>query len=179
MNFKKLEYLGKDVPTLKKDLRLRITFAVLFIVAFIWQIVMLLTTAEFSTTMLVVSAITMIFSVVFGFTSILYAIKDLKILDKIKIRGKSISSVNFVFNIDKRSFVRLYSLITSVLALIALLLLVSCLTYSILSLIYYNTISFYLPAILAFVAWCFNSAWHLKNEIYTSQNVNKFNSIFY
>lgn len=179
MNSKKLEYIGKDVPTLKKDLRLRITFAALFVVAFFWQIGLLLTTTEFSTAMLVASAVTMIFSVMFCFTSILYAIKDLKILNKIKVKGKSITTVNFVFNIEKRSFVRLYSFITSITAVVALLLLVACLTYSILSLIYYNTISFYLPAILAFVSWCFNSAYHLKNEIYVSQNVNKFNSMFY
>lgn len=180
MNKKRLEYMDKDVPTLKRDLRLRILFAVLFAVTFIWQFVMLIIASDSATTLMIVaSCATMIFSIMFSFTSTLYAIKDLKILNRIKFRGKSINDATFVFNIEKRSFMRLYSLITSLLALVALLLLVATITYSILEIVYFNTISFYLPMIVAFVAWCFNSSYHIKNELYISQNVNQCNSIFY
>ncbi len=180
MDTKKLEYMDKDVPTIKKDLVLRIVFAVLFAVSFAWQLVaMILSHDNISVIMLVLSSVTMIFSIMFGFASILYAIKDLKILEKIRLRGKSINNVNFVFNIEKRSFIHLYSFITSILAIIATFLLFASLTYSVLAYIYYNTISFYLPTVLAFVSWCYNSSYHLKNEIYISQNVAQFNSMFY
>ncbi len=179
-NKQTVEYLNKDVPTIKRDIRLRMLFAVLFIVAFVWQIIMLfkLSTAP-SVLMIVLAAVTMIFSTMYAFTSILYAINGLRNVERVKHRGKSASRVNFVMNIDKRSFIHLYSFITRILSIVALALLVSAATYSLLSFVYYNQISFYLPAIFAFVCWCFNSSYHIKNEIYVFQNVNRYNSIYY
>ena len=180
MKSDRLEFMDKDVPTLKKDFRLRVLFAFMFVAAFVWQLVMLIVTPGDATTlMIILSCVTMLFSVMFGFVSIIYAIKDMRILEKIKHRGKSVNKANFVFNIEKRSFINLYSFITSLLAVVALLLLVASITYSILEIVYYNTISFYLPMIFAFTLWCFNSSYHIKNEIYLSQNVNRITSMFY
>lgn len=180
MKSQRLEFMDKDVPTIKRDFRLRVLFAFVFVVAFVWQLVMLIITpGEASALMLIVSCLTMFFSVMFGFVSIVYALNDMRVLEKIKRRGKAIKNTTFVFNIEKRSFIHLYNFITSVLAVVALLLLVASVTYSILEVVYYNTISFYLPMILTFVTWCFNSSYHIKNEIYLSQNVNRCNSIFY
>lgn len=180
MNSQRLEYLSKDTPTIKKDLTLRLLFAALFIGIFIWQFVLLVQRqAEVSGLMITLSAVTMVFSAMFGFTSLLYAMNALNSLNRIKNRGKAVVYTKFVYNIDKRSFLRLYQLITSILAVLALVLLVSCITYSALAYVYYNSISFYLPMISAFVVWCFNSSYHLKNEIFISQTVNRCNSIYY
>ena len=72
--------MDKDVPTLKHDLRLRILFAVVFAMTFIWQFIMLIIASDSATTLMIVaSCATMIFSIMFSFTSTLYAIKDLTI----------------------------------------------------------------------------------------------------
>lgn len=181
MNNKQLvEYLNKDVPTLKKDVALRMMFALLFIVAFVWQMVLLLQMPESSSLLnIVLTALVLIFCAMYAFTSIMYAINSLKTVQTIKHKGKSINNARFVYNIEKRSFVHLYSFITSMLAILALMFLVSALTYSVFSYVYYKTLSTYIPLIIMFVTWCFNSAYHLKNEIFISQNVNRFNSMFY
>lgn len=174
-----VEYMSKDVPTIKKDVWLRMLFAVLFIVAFVWQSVVVFTWQDVSNLMIIVSCLVLFFSVMFGFVSIVYAMNDLQTLSTLKRKGKSIKRVSFAFNVDKRSFIVLYRFITSVFAVLALLLLIASATYSLLQFVYYSSVSFYLPMIFAFTVWCFNSAYHIKNEIYISENVYRCNSIYY
>ena len=174
-----VEYMSKDVPTIKKDVWLRMLFAVLFIVAFVWQLVVVFTWQDVSKLMVVICCLVLFFSVMFGFVSIVYAMNDLQTLSTLKHKGKSIKRVTFAFNVDKHGFIMLYRFITNIFAVLALLLLVASATYSLLQLIYYSSVSFYLPMIFTFTVWCFNSAYHIKNEIYISENVYRCNSIYY
>lgn len=181
MHLKKFEYLHKDVPFLKKDLGFRVFFILLFIAVFAWQFISILM-QDFSTSvnipMLISSVAVLLISLMFITLNLMYSFKNFKVLSVIKKQGRCISSVDILFNTKKSGFVYLYSLITKALALVATLILVCSITYSVLQITFYANVSFYLP-LLAVVCVCgYYSAYHINTEIKTVKTVQEFNSIY-
>ena len=102
--------------------------------------------------------------------------KSLVAMKEIKNQGRSVNSVKLLVKSDKNSFIKLYSILSIVLALVMLFVAVCGITYLILQLIYLKTYSFYLP-ILFFITVCgFNSVYHIRYEITTMKDVEKYNS---
>ena len=108
----------------------------------------------------------------------LYAFRSINIINSIKRKGKAVRVVTTLRNNDKGSFIKLYSIITQIIAVVVLLVLVSALTYSILELVYYSSVSFYMPVLFLFAFSGFNSVYHINAEIDLIQNVKEFSSIY-
>ena len=88
MNNKQFEYHNKDIPFLKKDVIYRFIFFGLFALVFIWQfaslISLLATKSNVSILMIIVSALVLVFALLFCTLSIMYAIKSVKIINVVK-----------------------------------------------------------------------------------------------
>ena len=180
MNLKRFEYLNKDVPFLKKDVAFRLGFTVIFFALFVWQFVKLIMQIgkELNTAMIVTSIAVLLTSLLFSSLSILYALKSMRILSVVRKNGKCVSSVEILFNTNKNGFMKLYAVITEILALVCGLVLLCSFVYSALEVAYLSSISYYMP-VLAIVCMCgFNSVYHINNEIAVVKNVQAFNSIY-
>lgn len=181
MNLKKFEYQNKDVPFLKKDVIFRILFAVLFVAVFVWQIVSLFlqySKSSLNVAMIISTIIVLLTSLLFALLSILYALKDLRIVSVVNKRGRSIDTVSIMFNTEKKGFLNLYKIINEVLAVLSLLVLIFSLTYSVLEFYYFSAVSYYMPVLLLIVVSGFNASYHLNTEIATIQTVQEFNKIY-
>lgn len=181
MNFKLFEYSNKDVPFLKKDLAFRASFAVLFFAVFAIQLISTLqnmVTNNINLGKIISSVIVISTCCLFCFLSILYMIKTQRTIEIINKSGKCVSSVNLLFKIDKDSFVKLYYIVCYALSLLATLVFVCSLTYSILQVKYYASTSFYLPLLATIVLTSYYSVLHIKNEIKIMQTVNRYHSIY-
>lgn len=181
MNLKNFEYLSKDVPFLKKDLIFRASFAVLFFTLFLIQIVSMfknIVTDSLNIGMAISSTVVLITCGLFSFLSIIYMLRDLRTIDTINNHGKCVSSVDILLSVKKDSFIKLYSFVCDLLALVASLILVCSLTYSVLQATYYDYVSYYLPLLITVSFTAFYAVFHIKNEIATMQNVNRYNSIY-
>ena len=121
----------------------------------------------------VVAAIVLISSLLLSLVTMSYAFKDFRIIAAIKMRGKCVSSVQILFKTNKTSFLWLYNFIMQFLALATSLVLIGCITYSILQVAYLSTISFYMPLLLMLCVASYNAIYHVKDEIYTQNNVNE------
>lgn len=181
MGKKRFEYQHKDMPALKKDISLRILFAILFFGVFVWQLVSLIASrksGQATTVMTVIATIVLIFSILFVLVAVLYAIHDATTIKQINKTGKSIRVVT-VFSLEsKDSMIRLYALATKIIAVVMLLILCSTITYTILQYAYFTTISFYLPALLLLCLSGFNAAFHIDGQIDLIRNVYEYHSIY-
>lgn len=174
MNSKKFEYYHRDVPQLKKDIVVRCFFSVIFLATFIWQIANIITEnskTSPSIMQIIVSVIVLISSLILFCIVLLYAFKDFRIIGAIKMQGKCVSSVNILFSTKKSGFLKLYSLLIQFLTLATSLVLIACVTYSILQIAYLNSISFYMPMLLLICMSGYSSIYHIKDEIHTQKNV--------
>ena len=181
MNLKNFEYLHKDVPFLKKVLFIRASFTVLFFAIFLIQLISSLkklVTDSLNLGMAVSSGIVILTCILFMFISILYMLKSKRILSVINNQGRCVSSVELLFDTRKNGFVRLYSVITEILAFIATIILVCGFTYASLDIAYNSYISFYLPLLATVCSTAYYSVFHLSNELKTVMLVNQYNSIF-
>lgn len=179
MNLKRFEYFSKDVPFLKRGLFFRFLFFVLFMAVITWQITSMIVIHSQKGLSIpeIISGVTVILlSLLLGLISIAYVFKNMKVIEAIKKHGRCICSVPMLINIKKNSFIRLYSAISFVLALLALVVLLSSLTYSLLQAAYYATVSFYLPLLVLISVAGFNSVFHLKNEIQVLTTVQEYHS---
>ena len=122
MNLKKFEYLNKDIPFLKKDIAFRVVFALIYFAVFVWQFVSLMMHTingeHISIPMIISTAFVMILAVLFAGLSLMYCFKSFKVLGVINKNGRCVSSVEILFNTNKRSFIKLYSFITEALSII-------------------------------------------------------------
>ena len=181
MNLKNFEYFYKDVPFLKKELLFRAIFAVLFFAVFLIQLIAMvkyLIVDELIIGMAISSGIVLITCALFCFISILYILKVTRIISVINTKGRCVSSVDILLNTKKGSFIKLYSGVCDILAILSTIVLVCSLTYSLLEATYYSKISFYLPLLITICLTAFYSVFHLKTELKTIQTVNQYNSIY-
>lgn len=176
MNTKRFEYFHKDIKQLKIDIAFRIFFSILFIACFVWQMVsMIMVSLHDSLTVAqsVASGIVLVSSLMLCLVTFSYAFKDLRIIASIKMNGKCISSVSILFSTRKSGFLKLYSYLTQFLTLAVTLVLVACITYSILQVTILSTISFYMPLLLTICVSGYNSIYHIKDEITTQNTVQE------
>ena len=148
MNSKKFEYLNKDMPFLKKDIAFRLMFALLYFAVFVWQfaalVIKIVNKATVSTPMIVSTIFVLLLTLLFSGLSLLYCFKSFKILGVVKKNGRCVSSVEILFNTSKKGFMKLYSIITEILAIVCSIVLLCSFIYSVLEIAYYANISYYI-----------------------------------
>lgn len=181
MNSKRFEYHTKDIPFLKKDLILRFVFALLFFVIFVWQFIAMVVAYNnqtIHTGMIILGVITLILSLFMAVMSFIYGYKSMMVMSEIKKRGKAVRNVSIIGSVRNKSFIRMYFTLTKVLAVVMAMLFIAGLTYTILQLVFYGTVPFYLPMLLWLTLSGFNSTYHVNNEIKTLEQVQEFNRAF-
>lgn len=181
MNSKKFEYLNKDVPMLKKDITFRLVLMGLFVFVFVWQFIMFIIEYGNKTLNLgkiLATIFVMLFSLTFAMLSLLYALKSYKNIGIIKKRGKCVSSVIILFDLNNSGWIKLIYFVTSVITLALSLAVVSIITYSILQFAYFSNISFFIPMLLSLTIMGFNSVYHIRNEINVVKTVKLYNAMY-
>lgn len=174
MNRKKFDYFEKDIKPLKKDIFFRCVFAVLILATMVWQSYSFITgykNGGLSTLKIIVAGIVIITGAIFFLTLLSFVFKDYRIIGSIKTNGKCTSSVNILFNTDKTSFIKLYEFLMFFLSLSTGLVLVAGVTYSILEVAYFKTISFFMPMLILICLASFSSLYTIKDEIRTQRIV--------
>ena len=99
MKYKKLEYQHKDMPLLKKDTTIRMIFMSLFLVIFVWQLISMFFNYfqdSLSTTMLIVSIIVLLVSLILTLTALIYAFRDINIINQIRHQGKAVRTISVI-----------------------------------------------------------------------------------
>lgn len=180
MGKKTFEYFHKDIPLLKKDMRTRLSFVILFSICFIAQLGLLiykLYTRSATTFMAVVSAIVMLFALIFTILSLSFAFKDLQLINGIKKSGSVIHEMSLLPSISNDKAVKIYLMICKILAVAMLLVLACGITYNVLEIIYFSTFSFFIPMLVLVCIVGFNTVYHVKHEIETIQNTKEYSSI--
>ena len=181
MNTKRFEYYQKDVKQLKIDIVFRVVFSTLFIACFVWQMISTIKTylnGSLTVAKGVVSCIVLTGSILLCLITFFYAFKDFRIIAAIKMNGKCVSSVQILFSTKKSGFLKLYSYLMQFLTLAVSLILVACITYSILQVTVLSTISFYMPLLVTICVSGYNSIYHIKDEILTQQTVHEQQPIY-
>lgn len=176
------EFTHKNVPYLKKDIVARVLFGFAFLVVFIWQFILLVvnySAGTLSSLMMGVAIFTMLSALLVGIVSALYAYKSINTIKEINESGAVIKKINLLGqNVKKGSLIKMYNVLSQILAIIMLMVFASGLTYAILELIYYSTHSFYLPVLLLITISGFNGVYHLQTEIHTIREVAHYNRAF-
>ncbi len=181
MKTKKYEFHNKDIPDLKKDICFRIIFSFIFFAIFIWQFALLIMSSKsknINILSVILGSIVMITSIMLALFSLVYAQRFINLTQRIKRNGKAIMNITILFNVRKKSFIKLYAVVAEILAVIMLLILTCSITYSILQYIYYSKVATYLPLLLTICFAGFNSVYHLNSEIKTIERVQEYNNIF-
>ena len=181
MKSKKFEYVHKDIKQLRKDIAFRFLFSILFLSTFVWQItsmIIISVNGDLSLMQGISAAIVLISSLMLCFVTFLYAFKDLRIIAAIKMNGKCVSSVNILFSTKKSGFLKLYNFLMQFLTLATSLVLIACITYSILEITVLSTISFYMPLLFVICISGYNSIYHIKDEITTQNTVREQNPLY-
>lgn len=181
MKFKKLEYQHKDIPFLKKDTIYRMIFMCLFFIIFIWQLISMFTNYfndTLSTLMLVISVCVLLTSLTLTLTGLFYAFKSINIMNQIRHTGKAVRTISVISNNKKGSFLKIFNILSKFIAFVMLIVLVCGVTYSVLEIIYYSSITFYMPILILFAISGFNSVYHIKIEMATIQNVQEYNALY-
>ena len=181
MNLKNFEYLYKDIPFLKRDLLFRASFVVLFFAIYLIQLISMLKNWIADTVnlgMAISSGVVLLTCSLFIFLSILYMLKTKRIINVINNNGRCVSSVEMLFDTRKNSFIRMYSVITEVLAFVASIVCVCGFTYAALDIAFNSYVSFYLPLLATVCSTAYYSVFHLKSELKTVMTVNQYNSIY-
>ncbi len=177
MNTKRFEYFHKDIKQLKIDIIVRIIFSILFFATFIWQITAIILeeiNGSISILQGSIAAIVLISCLLLCLVTMSFAFKDLRIIAAIKMKGKCVSTISILFKVDsKKSFIWLYNFLMQFLAIVTSLVLIACITYSILEITYLSTISFYMPFLLMICLSSYNSIYHIKDEITTQKTVQE------
>jgi len=174
MNRRKFDYFEKDIKPLKKDIFFRCVFAVLILATMAWQSYTLIVgymDKSLSTLKIIVAGMVVFSGAIIFLTLLLFAFKDYRIIGAIKTNGKCTSSVNLLFNIEKSSFVRLYEFLMFFLSLSTALVLIAGITYSILEVTYFKTISFFMPMLVLICLSSFSSLYSIRDEIRTQRLV--------
>lgn len=174
MNRKKFDYFEKDIKPLKKDIFLRCVFAVLILATMAWQSYTFIVGYKdnsLSTLKIIVAGIVVFAGAILFLTLLSFAFKDYRIIGGIKTNGKCTSSVNILFSTEKTSFIKLYEFLMFFLSLSTALVLVACVTYSVLEVAYFKTISFFMPMLVLICLASFSSLYTIKDEVRTQRIV--------
>ena len=126
-----------------------------------------------TTNNVLVGTIVLISSILLCLVTFSYAFKDFRIIAAINMTGKCVSSVKILFSTEKTGFMKLYSYLVQILTLATTLILIACVTYSILEITFLSTISFYLPLFFLICISGYNSIYHIKDEITTQKTVQQ------
>lgn len=181
MKFKKLEYQHKDMPLLKKDTIFRLVFMSLFLIIFVWQLISMFFNYfqnSLSMTMMIVSVIVLLVSLILTLTALIYAFRDINIINQIRHQGKAVRTISVISNNKKGSFLKMYNYLSKFIAFVMFLVLVCGVTYSVLELVYYSSITFYMPILILFAISGFNSVYHIKMEMKTIDDVQEYNALY-
>lgn len=181
MKFKKLEYQHKDLPILKKDMIFRIIFMCLFLAIFIWQLISMFFNYfhdSLSNTMLIVSVFVMLISLILALTALIYAFRNINIINEIRHQGKAVRTISVISNNKKGSFLKMFNYLSKFIAFAMMLVLVCGITYSVLELVYFSSITFYMPILILFAISGFNSVYHIKMEMNTISSVQEYNALY-
>ncbi len=181
MKFKKLEYQHKDLPILKKDMIFRIIFMSLFLAIFIWQLISMFFNYfhdSLSNTMLIVSVFVMLISLILALTALIYAFRDINIINEVRHQGKAVRTISVISNNKKGSFLKMFNYLSKFIAFAMMLVLVCGITYSVLELVYFSSITFYMPILILFAISGFNSVYHIKMEMNTISSVQEYNALY-
>lgn len=181
MNLKKFEFTNKDIPFLKRDIIIRLSFSALFIVVFLWQFISLIvaqSASGLSVGKMIATIFVLLFSLLLIMLGFFYAFKDMKIVSAIKRRGTCVSTVDILFSTKKTGFMKLYQLIAFVLALVSLAVLLSSVTYALLQFAYFSSISYFMPILVLVAISGFNSVFHITSEIKTVDTVKQYHSTY-
>lgn len=177
MNGKRFEYFHKDIKQLQTDIIVRFVFSALFLGTFVWQIVSILLTSMKGSISLpqgISSIIVLTTTFLLCLVTMSFAFKDLRIIAAIKMRGKCVSTIQILFKVDgKRNFLWLYKFIMTILALATTLVLIAAVTYGVLQVAFFATVSFYMPLLLTICLASYNSIYHIKDEITTQKTVQQ------
>ena len=177
MHSKRFEYHTKDIPFLKKDCIFRFVFTALFFAIFVWQFVCMVSkyiSGDMNTLMVILAVITLVLALFMAVMSFIYGYKSIMIISDIKKKGKAVRDVAIIGSAKSKSFLRMYGVFSRVMAVAMAMLFISGLTYIILEIIYYSSVSFYIPMLLWLVISGFNSTYHIDNEIKTVAQVQEF-----
>ncbi len=178
MSQKRYEYNSKDKVMVKKDTAFRIVFLFLFLAIFFWQFILIVTQRDnLDPVKITISFLVMFTSAMFVLLGMIYIAKNLKILNRIKLRGRAIFNVTVISTGKKNSFLNIYKIVCEIIAFVMLVVLTCGLTYSVLELIYYSTISFYMPLVAIMSLTGFHTVYHINNEISIIKNVREYNSV--
>jgi len=182
MNLKQFEYLNKDIPFLKKDIRTRLIFALVYFAVFAWQfasvVIKSINEVAITTPMIISTIAVLVICLMFTALSLMYCFKSFKILSVVRKNGRCVSRVDILFNTNKNGFVKLYSYITEVLTIICSIVVLCSLIYTLLEISYFASVSYYLP-VLATICCCgYYSSYHINSEINLVKNVQMYNSIY-
>lgn len=176
------EFTHKNIPYLKKDIVFRVIYGIAFLLMFIWQFVLLVinyTNGSLSNLMMGVAIFTLVTAMMLCLVTALYAYRDVKTISEINKNGSMIKRVNLIGqNVKKGSFIKMYNVLSQILAVVMLMVFASGVTYAILQLIYYSTLSFYLPILFLVTISGFNGVYHLQTEIHTIREVAHYNRAF-
>lgn len=176
MKSKKFVYFEKDVKQLKKDIVARVFFSTVFLAIFIWQFASMFikyNNNSLTNMQTIFSACVLASSISLFAITFLYAFKDFRIIAAIRHNGMCVSSVAILFSTKKTSFARLYQALITLLTLATSLVLIACITYSILQYTYLSEISFYLPTLVLICMAGYNAIYHIKDEIRTQKTVKE------
>ena len=181
MNLKSFEYRKKDISMLKKDATIRTIFAVLFAAVAIWQICLLASSVvnKTLTALNIASACAVFFfCFVYGLVSILQISKNAKTINVITAKGKCISSVNIKFSTEKTGFMKMYSIVTKIIAILCLVVLFCSITSAFLQAKFMETMSFYLPLLVSLCLVGLYASHHIDMQIKAVKTVDEFNRIY-
>lgn len=181
MKAQRFEYQNKDVPMLKKEVFFRMLFMLLFVAIFVWQFVLFVFSyihGNLTTIKLLAAIAVLIVALLFAMVSFIYGLRCLNIIQKIALHGNAVRTITIISSARKSSFLRLYLIVTQLIAIAMIVVMACTITYSVLQYVYFTTVSYYLPILFLVAFSGFNSVYHIKQEIKTIQNVNEFNSMF-
>ena len=181
MNLKSFEYRKKDISMLKKDATIRTISAILFALVAIWQICLLVSSIKDETLsgLNIISACAVFFfCFVFALVSLLQITKNARTINVITAKGKCVSSVNILFSTEKTGFMKMYSIVTKVIAVLCLVVLFCSITSAFLQAKFMETMSFYLPLLVALCLVGLYSSHHVDMQITAVKTVDEFNRIY-
>lgn len=175
MGYKKIEYTHKNISQLKSENRYRILFAIFFLLVLTAQIVLFIIEGQkLSNIKYFIGFFVMISSFLMATTSILYFLKNNRIITQILTEASAVRmSANFL-NTDKSYVLKLYAVFNIILTALSSIILLCSLVYTFLEFAYYSNLTFFLPILLLICISGYNTVFHIKYEILTAENVDKY-----
>lgn len=180
MKTKIFEYTKNDISLLNRDRMTKVFISLLLLAVAAWQGVTLAfeiinkTLDQFK-----IIACVFVFSTSFVYSLIgfAYSRKYRKIIKVINSTGQCTSSVPLLFNVKKRSFIKLYNVLNVIITLATVFVLIVSVVYGVLKFSFYKEISYYYPVLMNICLICLNSCMHLSTEIKIQEKLGQLNNL--